>query len=232
MVNKYFPYIICIVLGAFLFRCNNEVKVAKAESNKVKEINSILERTTTNANKKIAELYEINVHLNKDLKTSDSIKSDLRQQLDKVVSKGKNDLKRFENADNKAWAGYFKEKYNSVTTYTDISLTMPTELVSKVGNDLIKGDVAKAELKIYKGLLDESEYKINVYESLVNNKDEIITQKDLIIDTTTEQRDNLQVLADKQLKSLIKAERRSNFNKSLVPIAVAGGIVAGFLLSK
>jgi DNA primase large subunit len=231
MVKKYFPYIICIVLGAFLFRCNNEVKVAKAEANKVKEINSILERTTTNANKKIAELVSNNDQLNKDLKTSDSITSDLRQQLDKVVSKGKNDLKRFENADNKAWAGYFKEKYNSVTTYTDISLTMPTELVSKVGNDLIKGDVAKAELKIYKGLLDESEYKINVYESLVNNKDEIITQKDLIIDTTTKQRDNLQVLADKQLKSLIKAERRSNFNKNLVPIAVAGGIVAGFLLA-
>jgi hypothetical protein len=223
-----------ILVVVLLFnQCNNnEAQLAKAEYKSVQDKNAILERTTINANKKIAELVQ-NLHtLENDLKQSEAKTIDLKAQLSKVVSKGKKDLKRFENADNKAWSGYFKEKYNIASSYTDIDLTMPTQLVANIGNDLIKGDVAKAEVKIYKSLLDESDYKISVYEALVTNKDDIINEKDLIIETVAEQRDNLQTLADNQLKDIIKAEKRKNINKTLIGIGVAGGLVAGFYIAK
>jgi hypothetical protein len=207
-IKKYIPYIICFILGAILLQCNSEVQLAKNEAKSVKDKNAILERTTINANKKIAELYGNIGQLEKDLKASNAKTNDLTAQLNKVVSKGQKDLKRYENADNKAWASYFKEKYNNSVTYNDVSLNMPTELVSLVGNDLIKGDIAKAEVKIYKSLLDESDYKISVYEALVTNKDDIINEKDVIIETVAEQRDNLQTLADKQLK-VIKKESKT-----------------------
>jgi hypothetical protein len=224
------PFLVIIL---FFNQCNDDkVQLAKNEAKSVKEKNAILERTTINANKKIAELYGNIGQLEKDLKASNAKTSDLTAQLNKVVSKGQKDLKRFQNADNKAWASYFKEKYNNSVTYNDVSLNMPTELVSLVGNDLIKGDIAKAEVKIYKSLLDESDYKIAVYEALVTNKDDIINEKDVIIETVAEQRDNLQTLADKQLKDLVKAERANKRNKSLLIIGVASGLVAGVLLSK
>jgi hypothetical protein len=226
-------YVLPFLLIILLFRqCNNnEVQLAKSESKSVKEQNAILERTAINANEKIAELYGINEQLEKDLQRSNAKTNDLTAKLNKVVSKGQKDLKRFENADNKAWAGYFKEKYNTSVTYSDVSLTMTSQLVTQIGNDLIKGDIAKAEVKIYKSLLDESDYKISVYESLVTNKDDIINEKDVIIETVAEQRDNLQTLADNQLKDLIKAERGKKLNRTLIAIGVAGGFVAGVLLA-
>jgi hypothetical protein len=230
-VKSYVLPLLVIIL--FFNQCNDDkVQLAKNDAKSVKEKNAILERTAISANKKIAELYYINEQLEKDLQRSNAKTSDLTAKLNKVTSKGQKDLKRYENADNKAWAGYFKEKYNTSVNYNDSSLNLPTNLVPKVGNDLISGDVAKAEVKIYKSLLDESDYKIAVYESLVTNKDEIIKEKDIIIETVAEQRDNLQTLADKQLKDLIKAERANKRNKSLLIIGVASGLVAGVLLSK
>jgi hypothetical protein len=230
-VKSYVLPLLVIIL--FFNQCNDDkVQLAKNEAKSVKDKNAILERTTINANNKIAELYENIGQLKKDLKASNDKTSDLTAQLNKVASKGKKDLKRYENADNKAWASYFKEKYNNSVSYNDVTLNMPTQLVSLVGNDLIKGDIAKAEVNIYKSLLDESDYKISVYEALVTNKDDIINEKDVIIETVAEQRDNLQTLADKQLKDLVKAERANKRNKSLLIIGVAGGLVAGVLLSK
>ena len=98
-----------------------------------------------------------------------------------------------------------------------------TSIAKKIGNDLVSGDVCKAEIKLVRQNLKLIQKKVAFKDSVINAKDKQIDNFNLIIQTKDEQYKNQLEISKTYKSDLDKITRKSAFYKITTFIALLGG---------
>jgi len=98
-----------------------------------------------------------------------------------------------------------------------------TSIAKKIGNDLVSGDVCKAEIKLVRQNLKLIQKKVAFKDSVINAKDKQIDNFNFIIQTKDEQYKNQLEISKTYKSDLDKITRKSAFYKITTFIALLGG---------
>lgn len=239
--KKYWPHSLAVILIFLLIgQCNNATVANNAlekTEQKYEQVSSDLRIAIRRTEDALKSNKETRIQLAKaDAKiyTIEQEKKNLADQIAILQSKGegkKSDAKKY---DNPAFAKYFGQRYNEMqkAVATAEGVTLKTGLPLKVVNDLIDGDVAKAELKLTRKMLEKEFEKSNELTGKIT-----ILEKDNN-NLSIELKENLtllsesQKLADEQNKLINKLDTKRKINKYLLPAGVIAGFIGGILIAK
>jgi len=164
--KKHLGWIVAISLFLIMFNCNGN-----SEHSQI-----IKERDFQNKelSKKVENLLKLNLEQDKLVKKADeailkSIKkiNSLKAEIAKEKTKGEKLIAKQKDYDLKDWKKFYQEKTKSgdkEILITNNTLNFTKAPLITIGNELVKGDVAKAELKI-------------TIEQLANTQDIVVSRR-------------------------------------------------------
>lgn len=231
-IKKYGIYIVAIVFALLYINSCSNTDVLMAEK---KNIETDLEIQKTDHKKLKQESEKIYNQLAEKITDTEkkSAKKDLiiekqNAEIAKLKKSAEVKSREFETYDNAAFARYFADLYNApkFVSYNEVSVSFKGDLPKRLANDLLSGQVAKAEVKIKNTIISEMADKINLEKTI----SESLRGQVEVLKTDLESSENLNetqsLLINKQNEIIKKSTRIKP-----IPIIIGVGIgVIGTLL--
>jgi len=229
-IKKYRDIGYAIILLLFMFNCNSELSHADIIKERDKENKSLV--------KKVDSLQFANKSKDKIIAKSEKKvleyqkKNDLLiGQIAKEKAKGEKQIAEQKKYNLKQWQKFYQEK--SGYGDKDISIANNTLNFTRlplvaIGNQLVKADVVKAELKLTKSILTET-------QNIVVEKDKIIeigNQKIVTLQSIVDVKDEINENLAKNINDLnkdLKQARKPKLKPIIIGVVLGG--IAGAILS-
>jgi hypothetical protein len=229
------PIIVVILLISQFNSCGNEKKVAELSTR-----NELLEEdieVVKGENVTLKAQRDFNARL---LSESDERVEQNEKQIAHLTAKinaneikARKDKEAIKNYNHKDFVNYYNEKFETnLAVLAPNGITLTEDMPLTVANKLIDGDVAQANFKLQK----------EKYTDLYNNFNELTGQVTILkdeneklsvaLDKTENLLDKSNELNNDAVKQLKKINFKSKVSQYLVPVGIAVGFVAGFVIAK
>jgi peptidoglycan hydrolase CwlO-like protein len=228
-LKKHLGWIVAGALLLMMFNCQPDTSFARKQRDKENKLFEKKIDSLQNANKskdKIIAKSEKKV-----AEKEKSIKS-LNSKIVSLTKKGNEQIAKAKDYNLKDWKKFYQEKtgYGDKEIQIDgTAIKMTREPLVSIGTQLIKADVVRAELKLTKDILSETQTIVKEKDKIIENQDGKLVNLQSIIDSKDQIEDNLVKNISDLEKDLKKANRPKA--KTIIISAVLGGI-AGALLAK
>lgn len=231
LAKKYSGWIFAIILLLVMFNCNPEsshAEIIKERDAQNKELtkkidglqiaNKAKDRMIAKSEKKVLEKERIIKKLN--------------GEIAKEKAKGEKEIAKQKKYNLKDWKKFYQEKLgygDKDISIVNNTLTFTREPLISIGNQLVQSDVVKAELKLTKSVLAET-------QNIVFEKDKIIelgNGKIVNLQSTIEAKDQIEKNLVKNIDDLNKDLKNAKKPKlKPIIIGVILGGVAGAIIAK
>lgn len=231
-LKTYLPYILCFILGILLFRNCESIKYEKAEKKRVEKENEEIQVEINALKLSNKEFLAIEQKYLDTIAEKNHRIGKLEKKIEDVNKAGDILKEKYKNADAATYAKYWSEKYDTPVTAVGDDVITPKEVAGSITNDLIQGQVDATKLRLQNEILKENQSKYTSLYALYKETKEDSKAKDTIIIKVEEQRDNLQILADSQMKTMKKLRNGSNLKTGGIILAAAASFTLGYYLAK
>jgi len=161
--------------------------------------------------------------------------AELEKKRVEVVRIGRKKIKSLKKYDKKAYSEYFKDRYKDFAKDVNVNETginLTDSICKPIVTDLIKGDVAKAEVKILEDILSETQEKIELKDSIISNQEEQKIDLQNVINEKQKAQDAAIDIIKLQEKTITKKERQNAVLKVIVPVSAVIGVIIGVAVTK
>jgi len=230
-----FPIVVVILLISQFNSCGNEKKVAEIATkfeileneHSILKADNIVLKTERDKNKKLLSESDERIII------KDREIAILKAEIFENNANAEKQKKAVKDYDNEAFAKYYNDRYKTNKAKAKLeSVELKTGLPLLITNDLINGDVAKANFKL----------QTESYSKLYENYNELTGQITILKDENIKlvnANENANALLDKSaklnedsVKQLKKMKFKAKVSQYLVPVGIAAGFVAGIIIAK